>query len=93
MTHLEGMCGLGLLNYETTEAQGKQFAEKLYNAYATNEKKFKDVLSNGVPDAVVVFDPYIELVMDPLPFLRGIMTVEKKQNVGPKLYVFGGSFG
>lgn len=76
---------------ETTIEQGFDFGTKLINAYNAEAKRVGKVLPKGIPNSVIVFDPFIAMIMNPIPYLKGISQAEKDmKEESPQIYMFAG---
>jgi hypothetical protein len=75
---------------ETTEGQGYEFGHKIIEAHKTQAKR-NLATHKGVPDSLVVFDPVIELVGNPAPYLKGMSQAESEWKAPPKIFMFAGN--
>ena len=86
------LSGMEMLLVETTEEQGFDFGTKLINAYNSEVERTRKALPKGVPNSVIVFDPFVEMIMNPLPYLKGMNQAESEmKEKSPQIYMFAGN--
>ncbi len=90
--NFKGQSGMEMCLAETTEEQGFNFGTKLINAYNSEVERTGKALPKGVPNSVVVFDPLVEMIMNPLPYLKGMSQAEsERKEKSPQIYMFAGN--
>lgn len=68
------------IHAEPTDRQGRAYGDRLLDAYR----------SQGLDDAIIIYDPHVEALTDPKPYLHGLADAVHRTARPPELYVFGG---
>lgn len=72
---------------DLTKDQGANFINRVIDAYDKQAKIYQGKLPKGVPDSIVIFDPVIDLIIDPRNYMEGIIE-RGQERVGKNLNVY-----